>query len=143
MASERQINANRVNAKRSTGPKTLAGKQRSSRNALKHGLAASTLWSTNDIEFPSGAMTGKRVDSIGDDLLRAQSQLSRVRRVRAELLAVVLQDQSEKLKKRLITLNRYERSAVRKRDKAGGAEPAHRTKRSQIQRQFSRVRDVF
>ena len=39
MASEKQIAANRANAKRSTGPKTAAGKLRSSRNAFRHGLS--------------------------------------------------------------------------------------------------------
>lgn len=39
MASERQIAANRRNARRSTGPKTRTGKRRSSRNALRHGLS--------------------------------------------------------------------------------------------------------
>jgi hypothetical protein len=40
MATQRQIDANRRNASRSTGPRTLAGKAVSSRNALKHGLRA-------------------------------------------------------------------------------------------------------
>jgi hypothetical protein len=40
MASERQIAANRQNAKRSRGPKTEHGKARSSRNALRHGFSA-------------------------------------------------------------------------------------------------------
>jgi hypothetical protein len=40
MATERQIAANRRNAERSTGPRTAAGKERSRRNALRHGLAA-------------------------------------------------------------------------------------------------------
>ncbi|GAC1558059.1 MAG: hypothetical protein NVS2B5_20450 [Beijerinckiaceae bacterium] len=35
----RRVRANRENARRSTGPKTSAGKKRSSQNALKHGLA--------------------------------------------------------------------------------------------------------
>jgi hypothetical protein len=43
MASEKQIAANRRNAQRSTGPKTEAGKERASRNALCHGLASPTL----------------------------------------------------------------------------------------------------
>jgi hypothetical protein len=38
MASQRQIEANRRNAQNSTGPRTEAGKERSKRNALKHGL---------------------------------------------------------------------------------------------------------
>ena len=35
--SQRQLIANRLNAKKSTGPKTAYGKFRSSRNSLKHG----------------------------------------------------------------------------------------------------------
>ena len=40
MTSQKQIEANRRNAKQSTGPRTTAGKQRTSQNALKHGLSA-------------------------------------------------------------------------------------------------------
>lgn len=40
MASDKQLLANRANALRSTGPRTLAGKLRSRRNAVKHGLTA-------------------------------------------------------------------------------------------------------
>jgi hypothetical protein len=39
VASERQIAANRRNASKSTGPRSHNGKQRSARNARKHGLA--------------------------------------------------------------------------------------------------------
>jgi hypothetical protein len=38
MTSFRQIEANRSNARRSAGPKTEAGKRRSRRNAVLHGL---------------------------------------------------------------------------------------------------------
>jgi len=41
MASERQIAANRLNARKSTGPRSRAGKRRASRNAYRHGLASS------------------------------------------------------------------------------------------------------
>ena len=40
MATARQIEANRRNARRSTGPRTEAGKARSRLNALKHGKRA-------------------------------------------------------------------------------------------------------
>jgi hypothetical protein len=39
MTSNRQIEANSMNAKRSTGPKTAAGKEPASSNALRHGLS--------------------------------------------------------------------------------------------------------
>src|SRR5437763_565656 len=40
MATHAQLTANRRNARKSTGPKTEAGKHRSSKNAVKHGLLA-------------------------------------------------------------------------------------------------------
>ena len=40
MVSERRIAANRANAQKSTGPKSAAGKARSRRNALKHGMTS-------------------------------------------------------------------------------------------------------
>jgi hypothetical protein len=43
MTSYRQIEANRRNALRSTGPRTEAGKLRSRRNAVRHGLTAETV----------------------------------------------------------------------------------------------------
>jgi hypothetical protein len=39
MPSARKIAANRINAKKSTGPRSKAGRQASRRNALRHGLA--------------------------------------------------------------------------------------------------------
>jgi hypothetical protein len=43
MATAAQIAANRANARKSTGPRTLEGKQKTSMNPLKHGLTATTL----------------------------------------------------------------------------------------------------
>ena len=43
MATEKQIEANRKNALKSTGPKTTDGKARSSKNAIKHGLTSEAL----------------------------------------------------------------------------------------------------
>src|SRR3954451_7467940 len=43
MTSFKQFEANRRNARRSTGPITEEGKQRSRRNAVRHGLMAETV----------------------------------------------------------------------------------------------------
>jgi hypothetical protein len=43
MQSLKRLTANRANAQRSTGPKSVGGKKRSSMNSLKHGLTAKTL----------------------------------------------------------------------------------------------------
>ncbi len=43
MTSLRQLEANRENARRSTGPRTDEGKRQSRRNAVRHGLTAETV----------------------------------------------------------------------------------------------------
>lgn len=48
MATDKQIAANRRNAKKSTGPKTEDGKLRSRQNAFRHGLTAQTVISLNE-----------------------------------------------------------------------------------------------
>lgn len=51
MTSDKQIDANRRNARKSTGPKTSEGKARASRNATKHGLLSEDiLLSSEDVE---------------------------------------------------------------------------------------------
>ena len=43
VTSHRQIEANRRNALKSTGPRTDTGKEQSRRNAVRHGLTAETV----------------------------------------------------------------------------------------------------
>ena len=50
MASKKQIEANRRNAKKSTGPKTEEGKAKSSTNARKHGLTSRQVWLSDEDE---------------------------------------------------------------------------------------------
>ena len=42
VVTEKMIQANRANAKKSTGPKTAVGKEKSRRNSLKHGMCSKT-----------------------------------------------------------------------------------------------------
>jgi hypothetical protein len=51
MATAAQIAANRANARKSTGPRTVEGKQRSSMNPLKHGLSARTIVLSHEDEI--------------------------------------------------------------------------------------------
>jgi hypothetical protein len=53
MTTPKQAAANRCNAKKSTGPKTAAGRSRSKWNALKHGLTAKevTLYDESDEDY--------------------------------------------------------------------------------------------
>jgi hypothetical protein len=90
MASNRQIEANRANATHSTGPKTFGGKARSSRNALRHGLArARSSGDDADIVRLSGAISsGLLQQGASDkvvDVARCKLQLLRIRAVRLDL----------------------------------------------------------
>jgi hypothetical protein len=107
MTSFRQIEANRANALRSTGPRTEDGKRQSRRSALRHGLAAETvidgLEDTEDYRAFEAAVIAdydaqtaverelvlrlasllwrlRRIISIETDLLRIQSDIVRERR---------------------------------------------------------------
>jgi len=50
ITSERQVEANRRNAQRSTGPKTEEGKRKSRQNGLKHGLTAEVVVPEEELE---------------------------------------------------------------------------------------------
>lgn len=50
MASERKIQANRANAKRSTGPRTPEGKAVVARNAVTHGLSTARILLDEDLD---------------------------------------------------------------------------------------------
>jgi hypothetical protein len=107
MTSFRQIEANRRNALRSTGPNTEEGKRQSRRNAVRHGLTAETviegLEDSEDYRaFESAVIADydartaverelvlrlasllwrlRRIISIETDLLRIQSDIVRERR---------------------------------------------------------------
>ena len=97
MATQKQISANRKNAKRSTGPRTRKGKIAASRNALKHGLlsqdalipgedAAEFELFCNELKDqidPSGGLPAFVVDGIAMSAWRKR----RVHRIEASMFA--------------------------------------------------------
>ena len=93
MATERQREANRRNAARSTGPRTAGGKKRASKNAFKHGLAisiSSDPAKSAEIARLAAVLVGEGagLDPIQDDNARiaaeANLEISRVRAYRAK-----------------------------------------------------------
>lgn len=67
-SSKKKTEANRKNAKHSTGPKSEIGKQHSSRNALKHGAFANDLIIKSDYIKENPADYEKLLHSITDEL---------------------------------------------------------------------------
>lgn len=111
--SGRKAEANRLNAKQSTGPKTEAGKERSSRNARQHGLSRLSLKDDLGSSDAAAAITTllaqKQSASAIQDLVRANLWLARIRAARHEILVALLDCPSQKQMKRLAGLERYER----------------------------------
>jgi hypothetical protein len=123
MASQAQIDANRVNAQHSTGPRTDDGKARSSRNALKHGLNAREFFVPEDEQHEFAELG----DSLAEELhlqtaleqnlfshiLHAAWTLHRVRRMEAEILATSPDPLAGDDAHRLELLARYQTRAER------------------------------
>jgi hypothetical protein len=93
MASERQIAANRRNARKSTGPRSGAGKKRASRNAYRHGLnlsITSTAASAKQLDKLVRKIAGETEDAVVLERARAIAQaeldLARVRQAKVALI---------------------------------------------------------
>jgi hypothetical protein len=99
MTSARKIKANRVNAQASTGPRTLHGKSRAARNALRHGLSLSVLADPVLTEEAKNlalkiAGEGPRAEILepAQRIAEAQIDIVRVRQARHYLLSKDLHD---------------------------------------------------
>ena len=99
MTSAAKIRANRANARASTGPKTAAGRRRSARNALRHGLALPVYADpvlVEEVETLARDIAGASADPEIMELARrvaeAQIDICRVRSVRHHLLSDKLLD---------------------------------------------------
>jgi hypothetical protein len=131
MPSERKIAANRSNAKKSTGPRSKAGRQASRRNALRHGLAIDIRTDPayhDDIEQLAKMMSRARgMQNASDstrDAAEAVLDLSRLRKIRASLFETIYfadtaaPDRLTELNDKLAKLERYERRAFSRRNRA-------------------------
>jgi hypothetical protein len=99
MTTHRQRRANRANAKKSTGPKTAAGKINAARNAMRHGLSLSVAAApilAPDVEALAQLIAEGSADPETLDLARqiaeAQIDLRRVRMHRLRLIATAYAD---------------------------------------------------
>jgi len=131
MTTSKQIAANRRNATKSTGPRTLAGKIRAKANAFKHGLATQALRDKSQrqqIDALTQALMGQTNPIAARAIAEAQIELQRVERYRAELLGKIptpdeagLGEQGGEIAsivRMLEKLMRYERRATSKRNRA-------------------------
>src|SRR5215211_8060670 len=93
MTSDKQADANRRNARKSTGPKTPEGKEVSRLNAVKHGLLSQEVLLRGEDEatlkeFSEGLMAelqpeGVLENMLIEDIIAAHWRLRRLRRVDA------------------------------------------------------------
>jgi hypothetical protein len=97
MTTDRQIAANRRNARRSTGPRSPAGRKRSSRNSFRHGLAAgvaATAERIKHIERLARKIAGSSADVVTVEaariLAQAEFDLAQIRRMKVALISRVI-----------------------------------------------------
>jgi hypothetical protein len=124
LPSERRGAANRANAKKSTGPKSLAGKRRSGRNAFRHGLAIGIDHDTSlsgPVEQLISVMASQahlKQTPLLRQLAEVEFDLLRIRKVRATIfeanfsLTDAATSDYRTLNTQLAKLERYERRAM-------------------------------
>lgn len=99
MTTERSAQANRINARASTGPRTATGKSRASRNALRHGLSMPVLldpvWSKG-IKALARKIAGDDANAeryeLAAGVAAAHFDLMRVRHARHHMVSQALRD---------------------------------------------------
>jgi len=99
VTSAQKIRANRANARASTGPTTAEGRNRSSRNARRHGLSlpvlADPVLSQDVAELTreiAGSTPSRELYELARRVAETQIDLRRVRYARFDLLSSALGD---------------------------------------------------
>jgi hypothetical protein len=131
MPTDRQLAANRENARKSTGPRSLAGRNASRRNALRHGLAigiGADPAFNEDIEKLAKALCfTDETQGAGEparEIAEAELDLWRIRKIRAMLFdtyyvaKILVPDRLMQLNDKLAKLERYERREFSRRKRA-------------------------
>ena len=102
MTSAQKARANRANARASTGPTTAEGKNRSSRNARRHGLSlpvlADPVLSQDVAELTreiAGSNPSRELYEPARRFAEARIDLNRIRRARSDLLSSALTDSDD------------------------------------------------
>ncbi len=156
MSSDHQVAANRLNAQRSTGPRTPAGKTRVSMNATKHGFTARdvVLPGEDPADFehfragilasldPHGALENFFAEKIADDAWR----LTRVRRFEAALYRRGCEELLVKQAEELVA--QYESTAkdrlfasLEKKEVAASDRQAHEDAQQRLARERAKLDD--
>ena len=99
MTSAGKINANRANARASTGPKTTHGRAHSARNARRHGLSLPIFSNpalSEEVDVLASEIAGAgatpEIHELARQIAEAQIDLRRVRSARHDLLSRALCD---------------------------------------------------
>jgi hypothetical protein len=100
VTSARKVQANRANARRSTGPKTAAARAKTAQNARRHGLRIPVLSDpalSAEVEVIAQRIAGDASSSpelleLARKIAEAEVDVIRVRRVRSELVSRELSD---------------------------------------------------
>ena len=139
MISKEKIEANRLNARLSTGPKSREGRLRSAQNARRHGLSVSIFYDeewSKEIEILSRKLVSQNTDpefrAHANRFAEAQADLSRIRATKHQILeqllsqnvAIISQLPSRSSEfdpqalKDLTKIDRYEKRAISRRRSA-------------------------
>jgi hypothetical protein len=115
--SERKLQANRANAKRSTGPRTEAGRAASRKNALKHGILSRVVDLPNAVPEPDFCSL-ELSRPVLPEVLRRDAALKEIGRVWSKLVRVVVFERDciqrpDGLEQNGRLINRYESMLTR------------------------------